>query len=108
MFSVLPSFVIDHVFKTWSYGVMFSVLPSCVIDHVFKTWSCGVMVSVLPSSGIDHVFKTWSCGTKDSYIGTCCFSTKHTTLVRKRNDWLARNQDNVSKCGEMSTCTLLF
>ena len=22
-------------------------------------------------------------------------------LVRKRKDWLARNQDNVSKCGEM-------
>jgi hypothetical protein len=42
MFSVLPSFVIDHVFKTWSYGVMFSVLPSFVIDHGFKTWSCGV------------------------------------------------------------------
>jgi hypothetical protein len=47
--------VIDHVFKTWSYGVMVSVLHSCVIDHVFKTWSCGVMVSVLPSCVIDHV-----------------------------------------------------
>jgi hypothetical protein len=41
MVSVLPSFVIDHVFKTWSCGVMVSVLPSCVLDHVFKTWSCG-------------------------------------------------------------------
>ena len=41
--------MIDHGFKTWSYGVMVSVLPSCVIDHGFKTWSCGVMVSVLPS-----------------------------------------------------------
>jgi len=34
--SVLSSCVIDHVFKTWSYGVMVSVLSSCVIDHVFK------------------------------------------------------------------------
>ena len=32
----------------------------------------------------------------------------HCVLVRKRKDWLARNQDNVSKCGEMSTFTLLF
>ena len=29
-------------------------------------------------------------------------------LVRKRKDRLARNQDNVPKCGELSTCTLLF
>ena len=54
--------MIDHVFKTWSCGVMVSVLPSSVIDHVFKTWSCGVMVSVHPSCTIDHVFKTWLCG----------------------------------------------
>ena len=40
--------------------VVYSVLPSCVIDHGFKTWSCGV--SVLPSCVIDHGFKTWSCG----------------------------------------------
>ena len=57
---VLPSCVIDHGFKTWSYSVMVSVLPSSVIDHGFKTWSCGVMVSVLPSCVIDHGFKTWS------------------------------------------------
>jgi hypothetical protein len=42
--------------------VVFSVLPSSLIDHGFKTWSCGVMVSMLPSSVIDHGFKTWSCG----------------------------------------------
>jgi hypothetical protein len=47
MVSVLPSCVIDHVFKTWLYGVMLSVLPSCVIDHVFKTWLCDVMLKCL-------------------------------------------------------------
>ena len=62
VFSVLPSSLIDHGFKTWSCGVMVNVLPSCVIDHGFKTWSYGVMFSVLPSCVIDHVFKTWSCG----------------------------------------------
>ena len=42
--------------------VVFSVLPSSLIDHGFKTWSCGVMVSVHPSCAKDHVFKTWLCG----------------------------------------------
>ena len=62
VFSVLPSCVIDHVFKTWSCGVLLSVLPLSVIYHGFKTWSCGVLLSVLPSCVIDHGFKTWSCG----------------------------------------------
>jgi hypothetical protein len=30
----------------------------------------------------------------------CCFSAKHATLRRKRKDWLARNQDNVSEWGQ--------
>jgi hypothetical protein len=32
----------------------------------------------------------------------------HTALRRKSKDWLALNQDNVSKWSDMSTCELLF
>ena len=32
-------------------------------------------------------------------IGTCGFSAKHTSLSSKSNDWLARNQDNVTNIG---------
>jgi hypothetical protein len=41
-------------------------------------------------------------------IGICFFSAKHAALRRKRKDWLARNQDNMSKWGNMSTHGLLF
>ena len=33
---------------------------------------------------------------------------KHSALRRKRKDFLARNQDNVSEWGDMSICRLLF
>ena len=33
---------------------------------------------------------------------------KHLALRRKRKDFLARNQDNVSEWGDMSICRLLF
>jgi len=42
-------------------------------------------------------FETRSGQTKDYKIGI--FSAKHTTLRKKSNDWLARNQDNVSELG---------
>jgi hypothetical protein len=32
------------------------------------------------------------------------FSAKHTALRRKSKGWLARNQNNVSKLGDMSIC----
>jgi hypothetical protein len=38
----------------------------------------------------------------------CYFSSKHAALRRKSKDWLARNQDNVSEWGDMSTRRLLF
>ena len=41
--------------------------------------------------------------TKDNQIGICCFSTKHTALMSKSKDWLARNQDNTSEWRDMST-----
>ena len=66
------------------------------------------MVSVLTSSVIDSKFEPLSCQTKDCKIGICCFSAKHTALRRKSKDWLARNQDNVSECGNMSICGLVL
>jgi len=41
--------------------------------------------------------------TKDYKIAICCFSAKYIALRRKSKDWLARNQDNVSEWGDMST-----
>ena len=68
----------------------------------------GVMASLLTSNPLDRGFKPWSGQTKDYTIGICCFSAKHAALRRKSKDWLARNQDNVSKWGDMSICRLLF
>ena len=36
------------------------------------------------------------------------FSPKHAALRSKNKDWLARNQNNVSEWGDMSTRGLLF
>jgi len=72
----------------------------------------GVMVtqffSVLASSAVDRGFEPRSGQIKDHIISICCFSTKHAVLRRKNKDWFARNQDNVSESGDMSTCGLLF
>ena len=58
----------------------------------------GVIVGVLASSVVDR----GSGQTKDYEIGMCCFSGKHAVLKRKSKDWLARNQNNVSKWSDMS------
>ena len=55
------------------------------------------MVSVLTANAVDHWFERRSGQPKDYEIGICCFSTKHAALRRKRNDWLIRNQNNVSE-----------
>ena len=68
----------------------------------------GVMVSMLASSVVDREIELRSDQTKDYEIGICCFSAKQAELRRKSKDWLARNQDNVSKWGDMSTRGLLF
>jgi hypothetical protein len=60
------------------------------------------MVSVLAASAVDRGFRLRSDQTKDNKIGIYCFSTKHIALSRKSKDWLARNQNNVSKWGDMS------
>jgi hypothetical protein len=59
------------------------------------------MISVLALSAVDHGFEPRSGQTKDFRIGICCFSTKHAALRRKSKDWLARNQNNVSKWSNM-------
>ena len=68
----------------------------------------GKMVSELASSLVDRGFEIRSGKTKDYNIGICCFSAKHAALRRKSEDWLARNQNNVSEWGDMSVCGMLF
>jgi hypothetical protein len=68
------------------------------------------MVSVLTSSAVDHGVDPQSGQTNDYKIGICskcCFSAKHAAIRRKSKRGLARNQDNVSEWGVMSTCGLL-
>ena len=66
------------------------------------------MVSVLALSAVDRGFKTRSGKKKDYKIGSCCFSAKNVALWIKSKDWLARNQNNMSECSDMSTSGLLF
>ena len=54
------------------------------------------------SNAVGRAFYPRSGQTKDYKIGICCFSTKYVALRRKSKDWLARNQDIVSKWGYMS------
>jgi len=68
----------------------------------------GVLVSVLPSSAVDRGFEHRSHQTNDYETGICCFSAKHAALRSKSNDWLARNQNNVSEWSNMSIRGLLF
>ena len=76
--------------------------------HSSSNWISDVMVSVLASSVVDRGFKPRSDLTKDYKIGISYFSAKHTSLRRKSNDWLARNQNNGSKMGDTSIHRLLF
>jgi hypothetical protein len=57
------------------------------------------MVCVVASSAVDRGFEPRSGQTKDYEIDICCFSAIHAALRRKRKNWLARNQDNVSEWG---------
>ena len=58
---------------------------------------------MLASSAVDCGFEPRSGQTKDYKTGICRFSTKHAAFRRKRKDWLARNQNNVSEWCDMST-----
>jgi hypothetical protein len=67
-----------------------------------------VIVSMLVSGVADRWFESRSGQSKDFKIGMCCFPAKHEALWRKGNDWLTRNQDNVSEWGDISICGMLF
>jgi hypothetical protein len=66
------------------------------------------MINVLFSPAVDRGFEPRSGQTKDYKIGICCFSAKHAALRRQSKDWLARNHNNVSGCGDVSIRGLLF
>jgi hypothetical protein len=60
---------------------------------------------VLSNFGTEHNhcgFKPLLGQTKDYKNGICCFSANQAALRRKNKDWLARNQENVSKWDDMS------
>ena len=84
-----------------------NVLSLCRLPVLKKRISVE-MVSMLYSSAVDRWFESRSGQTKDYIIGICCFSAKHAALRRKSKDWLAWNQDNVSKWVDMSIHGLLF
>jgi hypothetical protein len=63
------------------------------------------MFSMLALNAVDRGFESRSGQTKDSKIGICCFSAKHTALRRKGKDWLFWNQNNVSEWSDMSIRT---
>ena len=62
----------------------------------------GVMNGLFVSSAVDRGFEPRSGQIKDYKIGMCCFSARHAALRSKSKDWLARNQNNVSKWSDMS------
>jgi hypothetical protein len=66
------------------------------------------MVSKHALNVVDCGFKHPLGQIKDYTISIRCFFAKHAALRRKSKDWLARNQDNVSKWGDMSILGLLF
>jgi hypothetical protein len=57
---------------------------------------------------VDRGFEPWYDETKDYEIGICCFPTNHAALRSKSKDWLAPNQDNVTKWSCMSNHGLLI
>ena len=63
-----------------------------------------VMVGVFATSVVYRGFEPLSVQTKDYIIGIYCFSAKDAALRSKSEDWLARNQNNVSEWSDMSSC----
>ena len=85
-----------------------SFLLSSLIRQLHVNRISGVRVSVFASGAVDRGSEPQSDQTKDYKIGICCFSAKHAALGSKSKDWLARNQNNVSKWSDMSIRGLLF
>jgi hypothetical protein len=85
-----------NMHKSWS-----TIKSSTLIVYYIFTFNriSGIVFRVLVSCAVDRGFESHSGQTKDYKIGICCFSTKHIALRRKSKDWLARNQNNVSREG---------
>ena len=66
------------------------------------------MVTVHASNVVDRVVEPWWGQTTEDTIDICCFSAKDAASRRNIKDLPARNQDNVSEWGDMSTRELLF
>ena len=77
---------------------IFSVL--CVVKHCLTFFYFGHCIACAALNGVGL--------NQDYEIGICCFSAKHTALMGKSKDWLARNQNNVSSLDDMLTRGLLF
>jgi hypothetical protein len=96
MVSMLDSSVVDRGFIG---GVMVSMLDSRVVDRGFIG---GVMVSILDSSAVDREFKPQSVKRKTITLVFVAFPLSMQHKREKSKYWLARNQDNMSECGDMS------
>ena len=75
-----------------------------LITYTTRWCNGNVLVSLVVCRG----FEPWSGRTKDYNIGIYCFSSTHVALRRKNENWLSRNQYNVSKWGDMFIRGLLF
>ena len=58
-------------------------------------------IRLLAASVVGRGFEPRSGQIKNYDIVICCFSAKHATVRRKNNDWLTRNQDDVSEWGDI-------
>jgi hypothetical protein len=107
----IPHQNINEIFLVCNFfaknaDIVKDVLTSC--DSTLDNHISGILVSGLASSAVDRGFEPWWCQTREYKIGMCCFSAKHAALRSKSKDWLARNQNNVSKWSDMSTRGLSF
>jgi hypothetical protein len=62
---------------------------------IYKICSCHDIVEILLNLifafiAVDRGFEPRSGHTKDYYIGICCFSAKHASLMRKSKDWFVK------------------
>ena len=84
---------VEHIKNKYNFiWVMFSL--KYFPEQIILIWNHigGVMVVVLVGSSPGRFEPKI-----DYKIGICCFSTKRAALRSKSKDWLARNQNNVSK-----------
>ena len=67
------------------------------------------MVCVFTSRAIDHGFEPLLGQIKDyAIVVFLYFSAKHTVLISRSKDWLARNQNNVSDWSDLSIHGVLY